>query len=395
MGDWAQQTPAVNLRDGPDPSVQARAQSAGLSRLIRERIAAAGGWLPFAEYMHLALYAPGLGYYAAGARKFGAAGDFVTAPELTPLFGRALARQVAPVLAVVGGDILELGAGTGQLAVTLLAELERLGGLPAQYLLLEVSAELRQRQREVIARHLPQCLERVMWLDTLPQRFNGVVLANEVLDALPVHLLHWRAGRILERGVANAAEGFAWEDRPLIQGRLLEVASRLPVSGEDYLSEICLAAPALVTSLADGLERGVMLFFDYGFPRAEYYHPDRARGTLMCHHRHRAFDDPFHLPGLTDITAHVDFTAVADAALEAGLDVLGYVSQAHFLVNAGILELLGGEATGSVAYMKQASALHTLIQPGEMGELFKVIALGRHVEAPLLGFASGDRRHRL
>jgi len=387
----------------PRPSPEALAHSQALSRHIARAIEAAGGWLDFARYMELALYAPGLGYYSAGAQKFGAAGDFVTAPELSPLFGRSLARQAAEVLGQTGGEVLELGAGSGRLALDLLRGLAELDALPARYAILELSAELRERQRALFAREAPDLLPRLHWLDALPERFAGLVLANEVLDALPVHLVQHRAGAWFERGVSltphSSAEGsghidFIWQERPLTEGPLFDAASQLAIEG-DYLTEINLAAPALIRSLAARLERGVLLFLDYGFPRAEYYHPQRSQGTLMCHYRHHAHADPFHLPGLTDITAHVDFTAVAEAGFDAGLSLMGYTSQANFLINCGITDLLQGQSATDPAYIRQAAALQKLMSPAEMGELFKVIALGRGLDAPLLGFARGDRRHAL
>ena len=381
----------------PEPGPDALAHSERLAGLIAGRIAEAGGWLSFADYMALALYAPGLGYYAAGARKFGAAGDFVTAPELTPLFARSLAVQAVEVLDACGNEILELGAGSGRLAVDLMQELARFGRLPDRYAILEPSPDLRQRQQALFEREAPELLERVHWLDTLPDQLSGLVIGNEVLDALPVHLVRWLDGHAFERGVAldEAGSTFVWQDRPMLPGPLLDATNLLPAPGDGYLSEICLAAPALIHSLAERLQQGMLLFLDYGFPRAEYYHPDRREGTLMCHYRHRAFDDPFYLPGLVDITAHVDFTLIADAALEASLDVLGYTSQAHFLLNCGLLDRLNELEPGTTAYLKETARVQKLIQPTEMGELFKVIALGKG-DVPLpLGFARGDKRHTL
>jgi SAM-dependent MidA family methyltransferase len=381
----------------PAPGPEAAAHSRVLTEFIKDRIVEAGGWISFAEYMSLALYAPGLGYYTAGARKFGAGGDFVTAPELTPLFGQVVAAQAAQVLeAVGGGDILELGAGSGRLAVDMLLELERLERLPDRYFILDVSADLRERQQALISAEIPQLTNRVVWLDALPESFSGFIVGNEVLDALPVHLLHWQSGTVWERGVAwPSGTGFAWEDRLLTGGRLFDTAQRLPIHGLDYLSEVNLAASALVHSLAACLVRGLILFLDYGFPRAEYYHPDRRMGTLICHYRHQAYDAPFFLPGLADLTAHVDFTAVADAALEAGLDVPGYTSQAHFLVNCGVLACLERLDPGSVPYLKQAAGVQKLIQPSEMGELFKVAALAKALDISPIGFEVGDKRHTL
>ncbi len=434
----------------PIPSADAQAHSQALIDFITARIADAGGWISFAEYMSLALYAPGLGYYSAGARKFGAEGDFVTAPELTPLFGRAMAGQAAEVLGACAGDILELGAGSGRLAVDMLQELDRLGCLPGRYYILEVSPDLRQRQQARLAEELPHLLDKVSWLERLPERFAGFIVANEVLDALPVHLVHWHEGKLFERGcVFDVERGFGWQDKPQEAGSLYATARCLPEQGDDYQSEINLAAPALISSLAECMVQGLMVFIDYGFPRAEYYHPDRDQGTLMCHYRHAAFDGPFVYPGLVDITAHVDFTAVADAGLDAGLDVVGYTTQAHFLINCGVLELLrphtsngsasiglagvapsspalppGGEGStypspsgrgargagasleegddnvlvatpASADYLRQSAAVQKLIQPSEMGELFKVIGLAKGLDFQPKGFLRGDKRHTL
>lgn len=379
----------------PGPEGEALAACERLSALIRHEIAAAGGWIPFARYMALALYTPGLGYYNSGTRKFGRGGDFVTAPELTPLFGQALARQAAQVLAQTGGDILELGPGSGRLALDLLDALAALGQLPEHYFLLEVSADLRERQQALFEQVSPPWRARVVWLDALPAHFTGLIVANEVLDALPVHRVRWTAEGPLEQGVAVDTNGsFVWQDRPMQPGPLLVAAQAIAVP-PGYVSEIGLAARGLVTRLAERLARGVLLFLDYGFPRREYYHPQRAGGTLMCHRAHRAHADPFDRPGLTDLTAHVDFTAVAEAGHAAGLALLGYTDQAQFLINCGLLDLLAGLQPGTPAYYRTAAAVQRLLQPAEMGELFKAIALGRGVAGPLLGFARGDRRVRL
>jgi SAM-dependent MidA family methyltransferase len=389
----------------PPPSADAAAHSGRLCETIEGEIDRRGGFLPFARYMELALYAPGLGYYSAGSAKLGAAGDFVTAPEMSPLFGQTLAQQVADLLYADAPDVFELGAGSGKLACDLLSELESLGKLPGRYLILEPSAELRERQRQLIESRAPRHLGRVQWLDALPQRFCGAILANEVLDALPVHLVVWRGGgngAILERGVVRSpAHRFAWEDRPAA-GAVLAAAREIAhtigdlADGCDYLSEVNLAAPALVASLAASLERGVVLFADYGFPRREFYHPQRSMGTLMCHYRHRSHGDPFFLPGLQDITAHVDFTAVRDAAAGAGLACLGYATQARFLIDCGITGVLSRiPADDAARYLPLAGAAQKLLAPSEMGELFKVIAFGRKFDQPLRGFASGDQRARL
>ncbi|MBW7903667.1 MAG: SAM-dependent methyltransferase [Rhodocyclaceae bacterium] len=378
----------------PPPDPDALAHSRRLTRRIAEEIAAAGGWIDFARFMELALYAPGLGYYSGGARKFGAAGDFVTAPELTPAFAQTLATQAAQVTAASAPHVIEAGAGSGRLAADLLQELERRGALPETYAILELSGELRERQRATLAATVPQLIDRVRWLDRLPERFDGLVLANELLDALPVHLVRWRDEAILERGVAGNGDGFVWQERPAT-GAVLARAQTLAgegVPGGGYLSEIGLAAAAWTTSWADILGRGALLLIDYGFPRREFYHPQRGEGTLMCHYRHHAHADPFYLPGLQDITAHVDFTAIAEAGTEAGLDFLGYTTQAAFLFDCGLTEVLARTpADDARRYLPLANAAQKLISPAEMGELFKVIALGRGIEEPLVGFVSGDR----
>jgi SAM-dependent MidA family methyltransferase len=374
----------------PQPSPEALAHSQALVRSIAQEIEAAGGWIDFARYMERALYAPGLGYYAGGASKFGGEGDFVTAPELSSLFATTLARQVAEVLAQAPGDVLELGAGSGRMAADLLSALDDLGRLPQRYCILEPSGGLRARQQARIAQLSARLAQRVEWLERLPEAMCGVVLGNEVLDALPVHLIAWRDDGIFERGVASRNEHLAFEDRPLADGALLAQAQRIapPIP---YVSEMALVAPALVRSLAERLVRGVLLFVDYGFGAAEYYHPQRARGTLMCHYRHRAHDDPFLLPGLQDITAHVNFSAVARAGVEAGLSLLGYTSQSHFLINLGITESLARTPAEQAArYLPLAAQAQRLLSPSEMGELFKAIALGRGFGPRLSGFARGD-----
>ncbi|OGS93437.1 MAG: hypothetical protein A2X75_01135 [Gallionellales bacterium GWE2_58_10] len=374
----------------PAPGPEAAQHSARLCEFIRRDIAEQDGWISFARYMELALYAPGLGYYTAGAHKFGAAGDFVTAPELSPLFGRSVARQIAEIMASSAPHILELGAGSGKLAADMLGELERLGGLPDSYAILEVSADLRARQQNTLRERLPQLLDRVHWLDTLPEKFNGAIIANEVLDALPAHLVHWRDSALSERGVANGDTGFVWQERVISDATLLQAAQQIIVP-DDYVSEICLAARGLVNSLASCLEQGVLLLIDYGFGAREFYHPQRNTGTLMCHYRHRAHSDPFFLPGLQDITAHVNFTDIAECGIDAGLELLGYTSQAFFLINCSIAELLQDTAPENLRdYLPLSAQLQKLTSPAEMGELFKVIALGKRVAGPLRGFARGD-----
>lgn len=375
----------------PQPAADALAHSARLQTLIRDEIVHAGGWIGFARYMELALYAPGLGYYSAGSRKLGGSGDFITAPELSPLFGRTLARQIAPLVSAGMDDIFELGAGSGALAATLLAELDALDRLPRQYRILEVSADLRHRQQAHIAAAAPQLADRVYWLDSLPGRIEGVVIANEVLDALPVHRVRIVDGHAQELGVTiDGDRRFAWACRPAFPA-LVAAVPELP---EAYETEIGLAAQALIADLGRRLERGLLLFFDYGFPAHEFFHPQRDCGTLMCHYRHHAHDDPFLWPGLQDITAHVDFSAIARSA--PGLELYGYTSQAQFLINSGITDLLAEVPASDVArYAPLAAQAQKLLSPAEMGELFKVIALSRKLPGPLAGFVRGDRSHTL
>lgn len=352
--------------------------------------------MDFARYMHLALYSPGRGYYTGGARKFGMAGDFVTAPEISPLFGQTLARQAAQVLQQTQGRLLELGAGTGKLCAQLLLELQRLGILPAQYLILEVSAYLREVQQQTLLEMLPaELLSRVQWLDGLPENFKGLVLANEVLDALPVHIVQAGENGQQELGVTSEGEVFRWKAGEITSNGLKDKASALNLPA-GYKTEICLVAHGLLASLAGMLAEGVLLLIDYGFPRHEYYHAQRSQGTLMCHYRHYAHDDPFHYPGLQDITAHVDFTAVAEAGVASGLQLQGYCSQAQFLINCGITGLLQQVSPSDAAvYAAVAAQAQKLLSPAEMGELFKVIALGKNFNEPLLGFVQGDKRHKL
>ncbi|MCB1931356.1 MAG: SAM-dependent methyltransferase [Candidatus Accumulibacter sp.] len=378
----------------PVPSSDALAFSSALGEHISTAIAAAGGWIGFDRFMALALYAPAQGYYSGGAHKFGAAGDFVTAPELGPVFAQTLAAQAAQLLALSSPRIVEVGAGSGQLAADLLGELEQRGTLPERYEILELSGELRQRQRQTLATQVPQLLARVRWLEQLPDRFDGLVLANEVLDAMPVHLVLWNEAGVAERGVAVDNGQFVWIDRPAA-GRLLARAQALAAECDippGYLSEVALLAADWVAEWAAILGRGALLLIDYGFPRREYYHPQRAAGTLMCHYRHHAHAEPFYLPGLQDITAHVDFTAVVESGCQAGLELLGYGSQSSFLLNCGLAEVLARTpASDARRYLPLAGAANKLVSPAEMGELFKVIALGKGISEPLLGFVSGDR----
>ena len=358
---------------------------------IQARIIAAGGWISFAEFMRHALYAPYYGYYQT--LEFGA--DFTTAPEITPLFGRSLARQIKEVLQSTGGDILELGAGSGKLALTLLQQLATDGTLPNRYYIVEPSTGLRQQQLQRLRDGLPITLfKRLKWLTRLPQQLCGVVLGNEVLDALPVHIIARTAEGFCEHGVTWNKDRFEWKIRVLDRRshRVGDIAHLPP----GYVSEICPAAKQLVRKLAKRLTRGLLLWIDYGFPVAQYYHPQRKQGTLMCHFKHQAHTDPLVNVGMQDISAHVNFSAIASTAGEQDLEVAGFCSQAQFLLNCGILQLLSKFSPDDVLqYTPQARAVQQLLSPAEMGELFYVLALSRNLPLPLLGFRDGDKAHRL
>lgn len=379
----------------PVPPAEAQAVSARLTASIAEDLSARGGWMSFARFMELALYAPGMGYYSAGSRKFGADGDFVTGPELSPLFGRCVARQLAEWIGQGIPDIVEIGAGSGALAADILRELAALERLPERYLILEVSADLRERQQATLEQRAGPWRDRVQWLEVLPAHLQAAVIGNEVLDAIPTQIVRMRGGELQEIGVAlDSAGSFAWSPRPA-QGELLAAARDLALP-DGYRTEVNLAARAFVRSFARLLDRGVLIFIDYGFPARELYHPQRAQGTLMCHYRHHAHDDPLVLAGLQDITAHVDFTAAAHAGVAAGMEVLGYANQAHFLVNCGITDLLGEVSPDDArTYAPLAAHAQQLLAPSEMGELFKVLALGKGIAGPARGFARGDKSHTL
>jgi len=389
------QTARPDPRALPPPTAEEQAHSTRLQQRLREEIAARGGSISFARFMELALYAPGLGYYAAGKHKFGAPGDFITAPEMGSLFARCLARPCRSILAQLGGgDILEAGAGSGALAADLLLELEALGRLPERYLILELSNELRDRQAETLRRQAPHLLEHIRWLDTLPRSFRGMVLANELLDAMPVERFRIAEDGVRQLHVAWQNDRFCWQEKPADEAirRRIEPLALPP----GYNSEINLQAEAWVRSVADILEQGAMLLVDYGFPRAEFYHPQRSDGTLMCHYRHRAHDNPLALVGLQDVTAHVDFTAIAEAGTGAGLSLLGYTSQAAFLIGCGLEQLMSASDPEDVrAHLELTQQVKKLTSPHEMGELYKVIALGRGIQETFPGFAVHDRRGRL
>jgi SAM-dependent MidA family methyltransferase len=385
-----------DARKLPPPNAEEQARSTALADDIRAEINRRGGAIDFSRFMELALYAPGRGYYSSGRRKFGEHGDFVTAPELGSLFARCLARPCRQALAALGGgDLLEAGAGTGVLAADLLRELETLGSLPRHYLILELSAGLRARQEQTLGQKAPQLLERVRWLETLPAGgFRGVVLGNELLDAMPVERFRMTAAGLRQLQVGWENDRFTWRERPAdaaIQRRVGPL--RLP---QCYTSEIGFHAEAWVRSVADVLAEGVLLLIDYGFPRAEFYHPQRTAGTLMCHYRHRAHADPLIFPGLQDITAHVDFTGIAEAGHAAGLELLGYTSQAAFLLDSGLEKIVAtSNPDDARAHLALTQQVKKLTLPHEMGELYKVIALGRGRPGPLAGFGLQDRRARL
>ncbi|HEV2443425.1 MAG TPA: SAM-dependent methyltransferase [Steroidobacteraceae bacterium] len=408
----------------PALSPEEEAHSRAVATLISERVRAAGGWISFEQFMELALYAPALGYYSAGSVKLGPGGDFVTAPEVSDLFSRCVARQCAQVLGG-SGEILELGAGTGRMAAVILESLASVAKLPARYAILEVSADLAERQRERLAKLPREIRERVVWLDRLPEQpIDGVILANEVLDALPCRRFTLRRGAVGELGVVEAdgreqgtaaaesgaavtavseeafqatikfveREAAADEELARTCAALLgELPAPLP---DGYSSEVCLRIAPWLAGVGACLGRGVMLLFDYGLPRAHYYHPQRTAGTLRCHFKQRVHDDPYINIGVQDITAWVDFTRVAEAAVACGLDVAGFCTQAAFLLGTGVEQLLA-ESTETQEHARLAGEARRLLLPGEMGEAFKVMALTRECDVALEGFALKDLRQSL
>lgn len=379
----------------PLPDSDALAASQALQQLIAAEIEQQGGAIAFSRFMELALYAPRLGYYSGGAAKLGSDGDFTTAPEISSLFGAALARAAAAIIAQSAPNIIEFGAGTGKLARDVLGALAQQGVQVECYTIIELSGELRARQQEAL-KDFPQ----VRWLDALPQAYSGVVLANEVLDAMPVELVIKTAGGWRRQMVTVEDGRFAYVQQELDAALLEQLARQIPGADtlpEGYLTEIHPVACGFMASLARMFEggKGAALLFDYGFPAHEYYVDQRMGGTLMCHYRHHAHPEPFYLPGLQDITAHVDFTAMALAAQDAGLEVLAYMNQASFLLGCGIGELLlQTSPEDAVRYLPQSKAVHKLVAPSEMGELFKVLVVGREVELPD-AIVRADRSHRL
>jgi SAM-dependent MidA family methyltransferase len=379
----------------PLPAPDALAASQSLQQLIATEIEQLGGAMAFSRFMELALYAPRLGYYSGGASKLGASGDFTTAPEISPLFGAAVARAAAAIIAQSAPDIIEFGAGTGKLARDVLTALDRMGVTVASYTIIELSGELRARQQEAL-KDLPQ----VRWLDGMPDSFSGVVLANEVLDAMPVELVIRKDGRWQRQMVTIENGAFAFVQQELPEALALHVMRQVPDADglpDGYLTEIHPVAEGFMASLAAMMKdgRGAAFLFDYGFPAHEYYLDQRMGGTLMCHYRHHAHPDPFYLPGLQDITAHVDFTAMALAAQDAGLPVLAYMNQASFLLGAGIGELLMETSPDdALRFLPQSKAVQKLVSPAELGELFKVLVVGQDVDLPDV-IVRADRSHRL
>lgn len=382
----------------PEPTEFEQALSARLQALICEEIDRQGGAISFGRYMDMALYTPGLGYYAAGAQKFGAGGDFITAPELSSLFSQCLAQQCRQILDELGqGDILELGAGSGIMAADILAELERQQSVPKHYFILELSAELKHRQQQTLQEKVPNLSDRAVWLDSFPQNFSGVVLANEVLDAMPVTCFEKRDNTLLERGVTYEGDVLLWAERPA-DTALTQAVLDCEQTGWvlPYQSEINPALTAWFETLQASIQQAVVILIDYGYPRSEYYHPQRQTGTLICHYRHHASTDPFQWPGLQDITANVDFTAVAEAGSGAGFELTGYTTQSWFLMANGLETFyLQAEAQSERQRVELSRQIKLLTLPSEMGERFQVIAFSKGVELPLSSFSVRDLSHKL
>ncbi len=396
----------TDLQTLTEPDDEAKNRSRLIVQCIQQQCDAAGGHIPFSEYMNIVLYQPGLGYYSGGLQKFGASGDFVTAPEISPFFGQCLAFQTAEVLQNFDATsanqktILEFGAGSGVLAVDILQQLEKLSTLPDQYLILELSLELQHRQQETIKSKVPHLYPRVQWLQQIPAQLNNVVIiANEVMDAMPVECFRLRDGAVEtmqvsiegEKPVAHyVADTLA--DKKI---KIIEQRSELKFT-DAYHSEYNPAVSAWLSALADTIDQAVILLIDYGYNEKEYYHPDRVAGTVMCYHQHKAHEDFFWWPGLQDITAFVNFTDLAYSAVDSGFDVSGYTTQAAFLLANGLSDLHATKVTSELQQQITLSQqIKTLTLPSEMGERFKVMALTKNYEQPLSGFSMLDLRNRL
>ena len=379
----------------PLPSPAAQQSSANLQTLLAEEIKKYGNWIPFSRFMELVLYAPQYGYYTGGSHKIGNDGDFITAPTLTPLFARTLARQLQELLPQTAGNIYEFGAGTGQLAADLLNNLS--DGIN-RYYIIEISPELAARQKDLIQTLAPQAAQKIIHLSALPETFDGIIIGNEVLDAMPVEIIRKDEGSSFEHvGVCLDNDRFTYSARPLHDLQLSALASLyFPKISSPYTSELHPQQYAFIRTLASRLEHGCMIFIDYGFDAAQYYHPQRNQGTLIGHYRHHVIHNPFDFIGLADLTAHVNFTDIAQAGTDAGLDLIGYLPQSHFLLNLGITELLAQTGkTNSAAYIREAAAVQKLIDQHEMGELFKVIAFGKNINIDWTGFCFGDICYKL
>lgn len=377
----------------------AQQHSDRLRQQIMAAIKAQGGWISFADYMRFCLYQPGLGYYSAGSFKLGQGGDFTTAPETSCLFGRAVASHIADVGRQLDTfELLEFGAGSGRLAVDILQQLSLLDCLPQRYLILETSADLQQRQQNLIKTSLPELAEKVEWLSSIPENFTGVVLANEVCDAMPVKLLSFSETRVTEQGVGLNEDGFEWQARPLDNDRLNARAEQIrrKIGARDYLTEVNLSAGDWLETVADSLQQGAVFIIDYGYAFDEYYRPERSQGTLCCYYHQQAHDDPLILPGLQDITAHIDFTALAETAQAAGLDVAGFHEQADFLIGGEITRLAAEleQQSEPLDWLQHSSQLKQLLLPGAMGHQFKVLTLSRDIDL-LPRLQGGDRRYQL
>ncbi len=404
----------------PEPDASAQQHSQNLLQHIIQQIQVSGGEIDFEKYMQLALYAPGLGYYSAGLHKFGAQGDFITAPEISPLFGQVLAIQSIPILAQIKQqtgqcDLLEVGAGSGKMAGDILLELNKRNSLPDHYYILELSADLKQRQqnylKQFLQKSIPDYYPQIIWLKQLPETgFNGLVIANELLDAFPVHILKLENKQLYERFVCEKQGNLYVKDIKTADKKLLEVKKVIEeninknyqlleqssAKQRPYITEVNTLASGWIQSLANNINCGAMLLIDYGYPETEYFHPQRHMGTLRCHYKHRAHDNPLYCPGLQDITAHVNFSDIKTAALSAKMEISGYTTQAHFLLSGGLVELTQHIDVNDIKkHTKMAIEIKKLTLPEEMGELFKVIYLTKDVDCPLSGFTFNDMRNRL